>query len=135
MDAISSVTTNSVREYLLGIIDALIRPTGLYIYSSAVQHSTSDLPAQYVYVHYEDGGVASHTLSPCAYKRNVEILVEINVDASNYSVGSDLRHSIENKFLQRFDQYSIIVHETTPVSVPTLRGTRFALNIALDYIY
>lgn len=74
-------------------------------------------------------------MSPCGYKRDVEVIVEISALVENDRLARRIKCDVEQMFLQQFDQYSIFVHSVKTVPVNTTRGVRHNMKIALDYIY
>lgn len=102
---------------------------------SSNPRSTSDVPEEYVFISINELESKKYTMSPCGYKRDVEIIVEISALVENERLARKIKCDVEEMFLQRFDQYSIFVHSAKTVPVNTTRGVRHNMKIALDYIY
>ena len=93
------------------------------------------LPDEYVYVVVQEEGAEKYTMSPCGFKRDVTVLIEIVTLLKNRQIGNRIKYDVEQLFLQQFDQYSIFVHGIKALPITTTRDVRYNINIALDYIY
>lgn len=134
MDSANYIASEGFVDYIGEKLNTAIGARVTTIFSSNPR-SSSDMPEEYAFVAINEIGTSKYTMSPCGYKRDVEIIVEIIVLVENDRLGRKIKCDIEEMFLQRFDQYSIFVHSVKTVPVNTTRGVRHNMKIALDYIY
>ena len=138
MDAISSIVTDSIYQYLVEQIESTITAVDRQVFTvidAGVQRTGTDMPPNYVFYDVSEGSPQKHTLAPMVYKRPVDIVVEIMSSTEQLNHARKIRTAIENLFLHDFSQYSIIVGEMVGKRTTLEQGYMHTIAIPLDYIY
>lgn len=139
MDAASTLNKPTMYDYLHEIVVNCVGTvdSSIHLYCGDNQTSADQTGhAEYVFVDVHLLDAEKHSLMPCSYRRNVIILIEAQVSRTRVDVGMRIMAALEKLFQRRLDAPNdTVVSSITPTKIHNQTGTRFGLNIALDYTF